>query len=977
VAEAGATPFSLHELDSFLWRAASSLRGYVNSEDFKNYILPLLFVKWISDTWDLEHATAVTDHGEDVAPEVEADYHRFAVPDGCHWADLMVSADPGLALQYSLDRIAAANLEKFTGIFDEAVWGNRKRLPDAVLFDLIHSLDQLILNRSVVSDEMLGATYEHMIRQFADASGKKTSGFVTPQGVVRLLTRILDFQPGETVYDPACGTGGMLIGAVNELRESGRESRALRLYGQEVSASTAAIARMNLTIHGLEDFNIVHGDTLRDPRFLEGSRLQKFDVVIANPPFSLKNWGAETWIGDPYGRAFCGVPPAGRADLAWVQHMIASMNRDTGRVGVVLPHGALFRAGAEKSIRRCLIEQDCLEAVIGLPSNLLYSTSIPVCLLIIKANKPLERRGAIIFIDASAYHTKDSYRNQIDSKDLERMLAAYRSGESEEMPARLVEHAEIARSDWDLEISRYLKAVAPDQAAVTPMLDISRSGSSLSAEVAPTHLSTQELGEICDVLAGRNRIAKDDDEDQEFRVIRAEDIRSSLTAWSDLPRSNRRKATSVEVAPGDIIGSRSGPYGRWVVVPEVYGAALASDHTVVLRGRGDVSIWYLLGFLRSPRGKELIKNTQRGAVISRVSPAELKRIPVPHCPLRPDYVDPVLKSFEEEHKRLEHGIEDLYDRFSLIYESDLSVEVAARLDALQGITASMRGMTDLGEITRIARSSYPYPIARNLHAIGNTLSLRERYHEVVHEAPETLSVILTSICAAAARETATQGQAGKRWTSATSRGGATIGVRNSMVFEVARNLMTLDGSEDIGGLGRALGDSSAPAAVLMRRILAERNRIHGDYPRTDIQFQQRLAESEGDMLRLLEALGFLARWELRHAEFVEPLEGEDHSTFFSATFRVLRGDNSDWELATYTSQSPLYRGRVYAFVDDQSLIDLYPFLLVRPCQVCGALEVYHPASFSDDEVHLKSIDRGHSQVTSDARLLGAVQAAFA
>ena len=228
-----------------------------------------------------------------------------------------------------------------------------------------------------------------------------------------------------------------------------------------------------------------------------------------------------------------------------------------------------------------------------------------------------------------------------------------------------------------------------------------------------------------------------------------------------------------------------------------------------------------------------------------------------------------------------------------------------------------------------------------------------------------------------ARETATRGGlASRRWIGATSRGGATIGTRNAMIFEVAKNLMTLDGSEDIGGLGRALGDSNAPAVILMRRLLVERNRIHGDYPRTDIQFQQRLTESEGDMQRLLEALGFLARWELRYAEFVEPLEDEDHSTFFSVTFRVLKGDNPDWGLTTYTSQAPLYRGRVYALVDDQSLIDLYPFLLVRPCQLCGAMEVYHPASFGDDEAHLKSIDRGHSQVATDAQLLRAIQAAF-
>jgi type I restriction enzyme M protein len=868
--------------------------------------------------------------------------------------------------------------KKFIGVFDRTEWANRQRLPDRILFDLIYSLDQFKLNRSVLPDEMLGAVYEHMIHQFADASSKKTSGLAPPHGVISLLAQILDTRPGDTVYDPACGTGGMLIGAATELRGSGRENRTLKLYGQELSPTTAAIARMNLIIQGLEDFTIADGDALRDPRFLEDSRLQQFNVVVANPPFSTKNWGAETWAHDPYGRSFCGVPPAGRADLAWVEHMVASMNPDNGQVGVILPHGALFRAGAERAIRRCLVERDCVEAVVSLPPNLLSSTLIPVCLLIIKVNKPSERRGAIVFIDASACFTRERFRNRIDREHIELILAAYRSGESEEMSIRLVEHAEVARCDWDLEVSRYLKAAAPADARESPTIEVSGSGESRGAEPVPGRLATQELGELCDVLPGRNRIAKDGHEDSEFRVIRAEDIRLSLTPWSDLPRSNPRKATSVEVAPGDIIGSISGPYGRWIVVPEEYGPTLASDHTVVLRGHDDVSMWFLLGFLRSSQGMELIKNTQRGTVISRIAPAELKRIPIPHCPLPPDYVDPVLRGFEEEHKRLERSIEDLYARFEMIYESDVPIEVAARLDSLQGITASMRGMTGLGETTRIARSSYPYPIARNLHAVGNTLSLRERYHEAVHELLETLSVVLTSICAAVAREKAIRGdRASRQWIRATSRGGATIGVRNAMIFEVAGRLISPDGSEDLGGIGRALGDAGAPAAMLIRRLLTERNRIHGDYPRTDFQFQQRLLESEGDIRRLLEALGFLARWELRYAEFVEPLEGEDHSTFFSATFKVLRGDNPDWELTTYRSHTPLYRGRVYTLVDDQMLIDLYPFLLVRPCQVCGAMEVYHPASFSEDEVQLKSIDRGHSQSTSDLALLRAVQAAFA
>ena len=238
------------------------------------------------------------------------------------------------------------------------------------------------------------------------------------------------------MYDPACGSGGMLVETINEVREAGGDTRTLRLYGQEVNLTTAAIARMNLFLHDLEDFRIVRGDTLRDPRFLQRSGLRKFDVVVANPPFSLKNWGADTWADDPYGRAACGVPPASTADLAWVQHMVASMRADTGRVGVVMPHGVLFRGGAEKSIRQCLIEQDLLEAVIGLPPNLFYSTAIPACLLIFRAAKPAQRHGTVLFVDGSRRFSKGPRsQNQMSDTDIEKILAAYNGDSSADIPS--------------------------------------------------------------------------------------------------------------------------------------------------------------------------------------------------------------------------------------------------------------------------------------------------------------------------------------------------------------------------------------------------------------------------------------------------------------------------------------------------------------------------------------------------------------
>jgi len=333
-----ATTLSQQELESRLWEAANSLRGPVDPADFKAYVFPLLFFKWISDTWDMEHEEAIGDFGDDVSEEEEADYHRFLIPKGCHWADLRkTTANVGVRLRKILGRLEQANPEKLGGIFGDVAWGNKERLPEPALTGLLDTFDGLTLNPIVVSHDMLGAAYEYLLRQFADESGRKAGEFFTPRAVARLLVRILDPQPGETVYDPASGSGGMLVETIGAIRESKADTRTLRLFGQEVNLTTAAIARMNLYLHDIEDFKILRGDTLRDPRFREkNGDISTFDVVIANPPFSLKNWGADLWVTDP--RAFCGVPPNRSGDYAWVQHMVSSMSSPSGRVGVVMPH---------------------------------------------------------------------------------------------------------------------------------------------------------------------------------------------------------------------------------------------------------------------------------------------------------------------------------------------------------------------------------------------------------------------------------------------------------------------------------------------------------------------------------------------------------------------------------------------------------------------------------------------------------------
>ncbi len=452
------------ELESRLWGAANALRGPVDPADFKTYVFPMLFWKWISDSWDYEHSQAVEDYGNDLDDEVEADYHRFSLPDGTHWGQVTTStANLGSKIATALARIEQANPQSLAGIFGDAAWGNKERLPESSLVALINAFNGLALNPEHVEHDVLGQAYEYLLKNFADESGKKAGEFFTPRQVVRLIIKMLDPQPGESIYDPACGSGGMLVETINSVRAHGGDTRTLRLYGQEVNLTTAAIAKMNLFLHEIEDFKIVRGDTLRSPglRKADGT-ISKFDVVIANPPFSLSNWGAETWAADA--RSFCGVPPPKNGDFAWVQHMVSSMTEDKGRVGVVMPHGVLFRAGVEARIRQCLIEQDRLEAVIGLAGNLFYNTSIPACVLIFRTSKPADRRNHVLFVDASRRFTKGRNQNHISAEHVDTIVAAYTTGlESETeggVNVRLVPLEEIKANDFDINIGRYLRTAA-------------------------------------------------------------------------------------------------------------------------------------------------------------------------------------------------------------------------------------------------------------------------------------------------------------------------------------------------------------------------------------------------------------------------------------------------------------------------------------------------------------------------------------
>jgi len=346
-------------------------------------------------------------------------------------------------------------------IFGDASWGNEERLPPSALRGLVKAFDSIPLAPSTVSHDLLGAGYEYLLKKFADVSGQKAGEFFTPREVVSLLVAILRPEPGESIYDPACGSGGMLVATINQVHEAGQDHRTLRLYGQEVNLTTSAIAKMNLFLHEIEDFEIKRGDTLRTPLFKEPSGgLTQFDMVIANPPFSLESWGADQWATDP--RAVGGIPPAKNGDFAFVQHMVASMRPGAGRVGVVMPHGVLFRGGAEARIRQSLIERDLLEAVIGLPPNLFYSTSIPACILVFRHQKPADRKNKVVFIDGSGRFAKGKNQNTISDVDIKTLTEAYRTSLAPDGPdlsayIHVADFDEIKANGFDLNIGRYIR----------------------------------------------------------------------------------------------------------------------------------------------------------------------------------------------------------------------------------------------------------------------------------------------------------------------------------------------------------------------------------------------------------------------------------------------------------------------------------------------------------------------------------------
>lgn len=448
------------QLEDYLWGAANILRGMIDAADFKQYIFPLLFFKRISDLWDEEFELAKVESGGDLKYAEFAENHRFQIPKGCHWNDIRKkTVDVGAALQKALSGIEKANFEMLHDVFGDAQWTNKRRMSDEKMLDLIEHFSKMNLSVANVPHDIMGEGYEYLIKKFADDSGHTAAEFYTNRTVVKLMTQITDPKSKESIYDPTCGSGGILLSAALHLKEQGKEYRTLKLYGQELNLITSAIARINMFMHNVDEFLIVQGDTLDSPQILENDELKQFDVIMANPPYSVKKWSQQKWMNDPFGRNIWGTPPQGCADYAFQQHIMKSLNPVTGRSVVLWPHGVLFR-DSESEIRKRMIEEDYVEAVIGLGKNLFYNSSMESCLLVCRMKKPKERKGKIIFIDAKDELRIERTNAWLEPQHIKKISDAYWKFKDAEGFAKVVSNKEVLDNNGNLSIQLYVTQAA-------------------------------------------------------------------------------------------------------------------------------------------------------------------------------------------------------------------------------------------------------------------------------------------------------------------------------------------------------------------------------------------------------------------------------------------------------------------------------------------------------------------------------------
>jgi type I restriction enzyme M protein len=457
------------EINSILWSACDTFRGTVDPAEYKNYILVMLFVKYISDVWQDHYEQLVEKYdGDEERARYMMRYEKFVLPNDCDFQSLYEKRNApnlGELINIALEDIERANKEKLDGVFrnidfnSEAALG-RTRQRNTRLKNLLNDFadPRLNLRPSQVGDlDVIGNAYEYLIGRFAAGAGKKAGEFYTPPEVSTLLAKLVDPQPGDRICDPACGSGSLLIRCAQEVG-----SDDYSLYGQESNGSTWALAKMNMFLHDVSGEHIKWGDTIQHPTLVDGDQLLRYNVVVANPPFSLKKWGKETAQNDSYNRFWRGLPPSNRGDYAFITHMVEvtfKESEENGRVGVIVPHGVLFRGRSEGRMRRKFVEENLLDAVIGLPENLFYGTGIPAAIILFKRQKD---EANVIFIDASREFKPGTPQNKLQDNDIEKIVRTYRERKFVNKYAYVADYEEIKDNGFNLNIPRYVDTFEPE-----------------------------------------------------------------------------------------------------------------------------------------------------------------------------------------------------------------------------------------------------------------------------------------------------------------------------------------------------------------------------------------------------------------------------------------------------------------------------------------------------------------------------------
>ena len=455
---------SLDELERYLWQAAVDLRGQIDAAAYKDYIFPLVFFKRICDVYDEEYQQYVEEGGEEYAEMMMQD-SPIQIPEEAHWQKVFnVTENIGQALVDAFRQIEVANPSKkiddrmvggLEGIFgDKAIWTNKNKMPDAIIRNLLNSFNKLTLSLAACPADEMGTGYEYLIGKFADDAGHTAQEFYTNRTVVELMAEILQLQPHESIYDPTCGSGGTLIKSLTHLKEKGEEWRDVRVYGQEINAGTASIARMNLYLHGIHDFSIVNDDTLERPAFTKGGRVQQFNVVLANPPYSIKAWNREAFSHDKWGRNFLGTPPQDCADYAFIQHILASLDENNGRCAILLPLGLLSKV-SELDMRTNLINSDLLEAIIGLGPNLFYNSPMEAMIMVCNRNKTAEMKDKILFINAVNEVVRKNAESKLEPQHIQKISKAFFEKKDVEHFCKVVDKQTVLDNGSNMTISLY------------------------------------------------------------------------------------------------------------------------------------------------------------------------------------------------------------------------------------------------------------------------------------------------------------------------------------------------------------------------------------------------------------------------------------------------------------------------------------------------------------------------------------------